>query len=179
MLQYHNGVDVRTTNSAANAFERGTEVEIDAILVPDLNVRLTYAYLDQGYSEIFPGAQGLTKQTAISTAPKNAYSISADYTVHLTGGAQLVPALNWRYVGTKTQGTFPQQVQTPGFGLLGANVAYITAGGKWQLSAWARNLLDKYSYVDYSAGANTNMGITQVVPGEPREYGVTLRYNLD
>jgi iron complex outermembrane receptor protein len=179
VIQYHDGVDVHTTTSAANAFERGTEVEIDAIPVQDLNIRLTYAYLDQGYSKIFPGALGLTKDTAISTAPKNAYSISADYIIHVSGGAQVVPAINWRYVGTKTQGTFPEQVQTPGYGLLGANVAYIASSGKWQVSAWARNLLDKYYYVDYSAGANTNMGLTQVVPGEPREYGLTLRYNLE
>jgi outer membrane receptor protein involved in Fe transport len=147
--------------------------------VKDLNVRLTYAYLDQGYSKILPGALGLTKDTAISTAPKNEYSISADYTVQVSGGARVVPALNWRYVGTKTQGTFPQQYQTPGYGLLGANLAYITPSGKWQVSAWARNLLDKYYYVDYSGGVNTNIGLTQVVPGEPREYGLTLRYNLD
>jgi outer membrane receptor protein involved in Fe transport len=42
-----------------------------------------------------------------------------------------------------------------------------------------RNLLDKYYYVDYSAGVNTDIGLTQVVPGEPREYGLTLRYNFE
>jgi iron complex outermembrane recepter protein len=179
VLEYYEGVDVHTTTSAADAFERGTEVEIDAIPVKDLNVRATYAYLDQGYSKIFPGALGLTKDTAISTAPKNEYSISADYTVQVPGGARVVPALNWRYVGTKMEGTFPEQVQTPGYGLLGANVAYFASDGKWQVSAWVRNLLDKYYYVDYSAGVNTNIGLTQVVPGEPREYGLTLRYNFE
>lgn len=179
VLEYYNGVDVHTTTSAADAFERGGEVEIDLIPVENLNVRATYAYLDQGYSEIFPGALGLTKQTAISTAPKNEYSISADYTVHLANGAAITPALNWRFVGTKTAGTFPDQVQTPGYGVLGGNLAYLTAGGKWQVSLWGRNLLNKYYYVDYSSGTNSNIGITQVVPGQPREYGATLRYNLE
>lgn len=179
VLEYYNGVDVHTTTSAADAYERGTEVEIDAIPVADLHLRANYAYLDQGYSEIFPGALGLTKDTAISTAPKNEYSVTADYTIHLPGGAHLVPAVNWRYVGVKTTGTFPDQVQTPGYGLLGANVTYQSAGGRWSLAFWGRNLLDKYYYVDYSATANSNIGITQVTPGRPREIGGTVRYNLD
>jgi iron complex outermembrane receptor protein len=179
--EYYNGIDVFTTTSAADGFQRGAELEIDAIPTPDLTVRATYAYLDQGYSKIFPdaAAAGLTLNTPITTAPKNEYSIAADYTVHLPGGATLIPALNWRYVGPKSEGTPPETAVTPGYGLLGANLAYNAPSQKWSIALWGKNLLNKYYYVDYSAGADTNMGITQVTPGRPREIGGTVRYNFN
>jgi iron complex outermembrane recepter protein len=178
--QYYNGVDVFTTTSAADGFQRGAELEIDAVPVPDLRVRANYAYLDQGYSKIFPDAlaAGLTLNTALTTAPKNEYSIAADYTVHLLGGATLLPALNWRYVGPKSEGTPPTQGMTPGYGLLGANVAYNAPSQKWSVALWGKNLLDKYYYVDYQGALDTNMGTTSVTPGRPREFGGTVRYNF-
>jgi iron complex outermembrane recepter protein len=165
---------------AADGFQRGAELEIDAIPLPDLTIRANYAYLDQGYSKVFPDAvaAGLTLNTAITTAPKNEYSIAVDYTTHLSNGATVVPALNWRYVGPRSEGTPPEQAQTPGYGLLGGNLAYNAPSQKWSVALWGKNLLDKYYYVDYSAGADTNMGITQVTPGRPREFGASVCYNF-
>ncbi|MBC2664020.1 TonB-dependent receptor [Novosphingobium flavum] len=177
ILVYYNGVDIRTTSSAANAHEWGYEAEFDARPIDALGLRANYAFLDQGYDEIFPGAQGLTLATAISSAPRHEWSVAGDYTVDL-GVGKLVAAADYRWVGVKASGTAPLIAYTPSYGLLGANISFTPAKGNWSLSVYGKNLTKKYYYVAYSTTAN-GIGLATVTPGAPRTFGVTLGYKFN
>lgn len=181
VLEYYNGIDVTTTTSAANGHERGVELEVDAIPVTNLTLTATASYLDQGYDEIFPDAYaaGLRQNAAITSAPKDTFALVANYTFHVSGGATVVPSVNYRYVGVQWDGTYPLQYLAPGYALLGANVAYNSPDRRWQVAFWGSNITNKYYYESYAApnySLNTNIGIQQVVPGRPRELGVTVRW---
>jgi iron complex outermembrane receptor protein len=178
VLHLYNGVDVRTTTSAANAHEAGVELEADARPIPAMGLHGSFAFLDQAYDKIFAGATGLTLQTAINSAPKYAYSLSGDYGFDV-GQGRLVLAADWRWVGTKASGTAPAQVFTPPYGILGGNLTYTPPTAKWNLSLWAKNLLNTYYYNAYSSGLNTGIGLTTVTPGAPREFGATVTYNFE
>jgi len=173
VLVYYNGVDTRTISSAANARQKGFEFELDARPVDPLGLRFTYAHLDQGFTEIFPGAQGLTLETAISTAPRNEWSLAGDLTIPLPQG-RLVAAADYRWVGTKASGTAPAITYTPPYDLLGANVTYTPDNDRWSLSFWAKNVMDEYYYAAYSNRLNNGIGLTTVTPGMPRQIGVTF-----
>lgn len=60
-----------------------------------------------------------------------------------------------------------------GYALVGAQLGLRAADGPWDVSVWARNLLDKDYLV--TATINATWGLTQVAVGEPRTYGLTLR----
>jgi iron complex outermembrane receptor protein len=176
-----NCIDVTTTTSAADAHERGAEVEVDAIPVNNMTVQLTYSYLTQGFDAIFPNAlaAGLRKQAALTSAPNKTFGFTGNYTFHLGSGATIVPAVNFRYVGNQFQGTYPLQFQAPGYGLLGANLSYNSPGNKWSVGLWGNNLLDRYYYQSYVpfGYVDRNMGDARINPGVPREWGLTFRWN--
>jgi len=60
-----------------------------------------------------------------------------------------------------------------GYGLLGAHLGVRQADGRWDVSAWVRNLTDK----DYfnTKSVSTTYGVVLASLGEPRTYGLTLR----
>ena len=180
VLQYYNGIDVTTTTSAADGHQRGVELAVAAIPVTNLTLQASYSYLTQGYDTIFPGARGLSKKAALTSAPNKQYSLVANYTFHLANGGTIVPAANWRYVGQQHSGTYPLQYLEPGYALLGLNLNYNSPNGRWSAGLWGTNVTDKYyfnSYASYKV-PNTNMGDQQIVPGRPREVGATFRYTF-
>jgi iron complex outermembrane receptor protein len=63
-----------------------------------------------------------------------------------------------------------------GYAIINARVGFRASKG---LSAfvWARNLLDK-DYFEQLLPAGGNAGHYGAVLGDPRTYGITLRYNL-
>jgi iron complex outermembrane receptor protein len=173
VLVFYNGVDTRTTSSAANAHEKGVEIEAEARPIDAFGLRANYAWLDQAYVAIFPGAQGLTLATAISSAPRHEWSVAGDYTVDL-GVGKLTGAVDYRWVGAKASGTAPAISTTPAYGLLGANLTLVPAKGTWTLAFFGKNLTKKYYYAAYSDRLNTSIGLTSVTPGAPRTFGMTL-----
>jgi iron complex outermembrane receptor protein len=60
----------------------------------------------------------------------------------------------------------------PGFGLLNARIGLRSSTGRWDFSAWARNLTNEQYFVTRSGG---NFGLITAIVGDPRTYGVTLR----
>jgi iron complex outermembrane receptor protein len=66
--------------------------------------------------------------------------------------------------------------QIPGYALFGAHLGVRAADGRWDLSAWVRNLFDK-DYLN-TASVSSQFGVTLVSVGEPRLFGVTLRTRL-
>ena len=63
----------------------------------------------------------------------------------------------------------------PAYGLLNARLGLRTEDGRWDLSVWARNLLDKNYF--QTIGAQST-GLITAITGDPRTFGATLRTRL-
>jgi len=63
-----------------------------------------------------------------------------------------------------------------GYTLLNARVGFRAAEG-WTLSIWSRNLLDTH-YYDLLTAQPGNTGMIVGQPGDPRTFGVTLRFAI-
>lgn len=67
----------------------------------------------------------------------------------------------------------------PAYGLLGASVTWRgVANSKLDASLWVRNLTDTY-YASGGVMLNPTFTAASVIPGQPRTWGLTLRYSFD
>ena len=57
------------------------------------------------------------------------------------------------------------------YGLMNMNVAFRRQDGKWELSAWVRNLTNQY----YWSSAATNANTAVRFPGQDRTFGLTFK----
>lgn len=116
----------------------------------------------------------------LSGVPEFAWSVGADGSAPLgeLGGRELSLYAHADYArrsSFNTSATNSAWAQVPGFGIANARIGLKTGDGLWDLSVWARNLLDKDYFLNLSAA---NTGVVTAQMGEPRTYGVTLRTRL-
>lgn len=116
----------------------------------------------------------------LAGVPKFAWSVAADGSTSLgqLGGRDFSLYAHADYAhrsSFNTSATNSAWAQVPGFGIANARIGLKTDDGLWDLSIWARNLLNEDYFLNLSA-ANTGVVTAQV--GEPRTYGVTLRTRL-
>jgi iron complex outermembrane receptor protein len=62
-----------------------------------------------------------------------------------------------------------------GYGLANLYVNVGSISGRWQVSLWARNVLDKEYFAALVVGGAFGAGYTAGTVGDPRTYGATLR----
>jgi iron complex outermembrane receptor protein len=109
--------------------------------------------------------------------PKFAYTLGADGDLPLTslGGRDLstYAHVDWSYrTSFNTSSSNSAWAQVGAYGLLNARIGLKTDDGLWDLSLWAKNLLDKDYYLSLSPAAT---GVVTGQVGEPRTIGATLR----
>ncbi len=171
---------------------RSRGVEGDLALQANDNISFTASasYTDAKYVEYanapqavenldLGGIQDLSGKP-LSGVPRFAWSIGADGNTPLgqLGGRELSLYAHADYAhrsSFNTSATNSVWAQVPGFGIANARIGLKTDDGLWDLSVWARNLLNEDYFLNLSA-ANTGVVTAQV--GEPRTYGVTLRTRL-
>ena len=109
--------------------------------------------------------------------PKFSYSLAADANQTLGGGTTELYGHVDYFHRSSVQATSQNSIYgvVPGYGLLNARLGLRREDGRWDISAWARNLTDKNYYI--SKGVQ-NFGLITGTLGEPRTYGVTLRTSL-
>ncbi len=102
-------------------------------------------------------------------SPEWTYSLGAQYTFELSGGATLTPRLNYAYVADQYAGLFYTAADLlAARGLISGLVTY-DSGKEWRIEAYGSNLGDK-AYI--AGGGNSEFY------GAPREYGVRLNVNF-
>jgi iron complex outermembrane recepter protein len=169
---------------------RGLETEITAVPVHGLTLALATSYNDAEYLEY-------------RNAPCAAEDLAAGRTVCDLTGDRVVAAPQWIVNPSvsyrKNVGTLEASVQSDyawrssfygapdnsqyskvdPYGVLNAQlgVSGQLAQYDWQLSLWARNLLDKHYVIGGITGASQFLTYS-LYPGEPRAYGATFRVNF-
>lgn len=163
---------------------RSRGVELDARIAPVRGLSLTFAgtYNEATYRNYtnavaqyltsYLGVQDLSGRQAAGT-PKWSLSSAVEY-VQPVGRSDI-------YVGADAsyKSSFFAAVNldpfslVPAYTLLGAHAGVRDADGRWDVSAWVRNLTDKTYFNTVSV--NATYGVALASLGEPRVFGLTVR----
>ncbi|HEX7852785.1 MAG TPA: TonB-dependent receptor [Sphingobium sp.] len=182
-------------------------VEVDSSINPfqGFTIDVGYAYLDTKvksispppgdavFSSFVPSSAGLN--LPITLAPKNKYTITGTYVLPLPDSVGKV-AVSATFTHTDsyeaTYQTYPCQFgpcsgrgalgydigRVPAYELLNLNLNWNSvAGGPVDLSVFATNVTNKQYYVA-TFGGYTSFGFESMAVGEPRMYGVRLKYRF-
>lgn len=126
------------------------------------------------------GAVSLAGNHALRS-PDFAGAFSAEYGHGLSNGADLSWRAEYTYQSTRyfvLGSDNPPRVPgffQPGYGLFNARITYTAASGKWSAAAWGRNLEDTRYLKNLGGSSGSGMG----VPGDPRTYGISVRWSLE
>jgi iron complex outermembrane receptor protein len=161
-------------DNAAEADIYGIEAEFFYAPTDELDIALTYAYLDSelGENEIDQVEVGNT----LTRSPKNSASASVQYTIPFQdiGDLLLRADYTWQdkmYFLLQN----PRQSRQEDYGLLNLRAALQGSKG-WEVALWGKNVTDKEYWVhaiDPSYGAD--LGASGIM-GDPRTYGITGTY---
>jgi iron complex outermembrane receptor protein len=177
-----NNVPTVVTANAAAARLWGAEIEALVQLTRDLQFTASFNYLSLDYTEFDPGVDGAAL-TATRTAnrPPRKYGASARYRLPLGAQAgdigEISVQANWNWQASNGDTSQPGGV-IDSFGLLNAAIDWSSIGGKpLDASLFASNVTDKV----YSIGGATfynSLGYANQRFGEPRMYGIRMRYRF-
>ncbi|CAN5303944.1 TonB-dependent receptor [soil metagenome] len=155
-------------------------VEVDGLFqpVPSLTINYGLSYLDAKYTStttpaVFVGQTGTLDR--FPKAPKWSYTVAGRYELPFqVGGAKFYLNADFYHLGPYLSGV----VNVPGYDLANANLQIDNIGGT-PLSAtvFVTNIADK-AYLQNSNLNGSSPGVVSFSIGEPRMYGVRLRYNF-
>jgi iron complex outermembrane receptor protein len=168
---------------------QGIEVNMNAQPFQGLSV-YTSAVYDKAIYADFPNApcplETITTPVCnlsgapLAGVPKWTLSAGGEYDHPVTFGSREVSAyvgLDYTYRSSLySVATDSIYSKLPGLSLLNVRGGVRAADGKWDLYLWAKNVLNQYYYNFISASVG-NTGALDATPGDPRTYGVTLRFH--
>jgi iron complex outermembrane receptor protein len=163
--------------NAANATNKGVELEIAALPVKGLELTANLAALDAKYSS-FPDAPAPRGAGTVDAsgnyliqAPPYTGNLAAQYSVPVGNGNSTFLRAEYSYIGKQYfEPTNSVNQMQAGYGLVNLSAGFATSDKKWQVTAWGRNLGDK-AYVLATVGGPPYAAVV----GPPRTFGVTVR----
>ncbi|WP_159931235.1 TonB-dependent receptor [Oceanicoccus sp. KOV_DT_Chl] len=179
-------------NVIANAGEaevEGLELDMNAALAEWWTLSISYAYMDAAITGDListdlqydpncfcsvPVPSNL-KGNELRRAPEHSYNIASYWDWSLQSGASVNATLNYSW----SDDYFNDNENNPNtvmesFGVIDANVSYITADGQWQATVWGKNLNNEL----YESGINEVIGSVLVSYAPPRTAGVSIKWMM-
>jgi len=177
-LNAFNGL-VFTVTSVPKVVSKGVDVDFlwfTPIEGLTLNGGVTYA--ETYYPESTPVALGGNLPGArLSLAPLWSGSLAVTYERDLTADLMGRIAVNAKSVSSYNTGSDLHPIKNqPGYTVVNARVAIGSQDDRWSLEAWAQNLFDEV-YYQVAYDAPFQPGSFNAFLGQPRTYGLTLRFN--
>jgi len=169
---------------------RGAEFDGNVTFGPHFALRGALAYTD-GIYESFKDAPVPLEETGGAAASKDisgqvlpgiskwGASLGGEVTAPLRafGGGQIFGGLDIYHRSEFSSSPTPSQyLWVDGYSTVNARVGFRAA--KWSGYLWGRNLLDQ-DYIEQLLVAGGNAGQYAAVLGDPRTYGVTVRYSFE
>lgn len=161
------------TFNASDAEAKGVELELTWVPIENLTLSGFYSYLDSEFTDTnVPGSvfEGQTGNDLIR-APRNKYSINAEYVLPLNGRGELSANISYRYTDDQRGELEPYAIQ-PSFDLFDARLAWNSPNDTLEIAVWGKNLFDE----EYVTHLYTIAGEVISVFGDPQMYGVSLTY---
>ena len=165
---------------------RSRGAEADAAWSPTRLVSFTAsaAYTDATYRSYVNGPAPIESGVAVADlsgrrlagVAKFTYALGGDAAQPVGGGRQLYGHADWSHRSSFYTAVGDSRFsRVPAYGLINLRVGLRAEDQRWDLSLWARNLLDK-NYFQTLSPANT--GLVTGIVGDPRTLGVTLRTKI-
>jgi iron complex outermembrane receptor protein len=166
--------------NAASARLWGAELEAQMKLTQRLELGVNFDYLNFKYTDFGPGANALDLgTTAKGNRPPYKYGVSAQY--HLPLGAQIgAVSMRANWVWQDDSGDFRQNAGglIPAYGLLNLSANWANVGGQpLDVSIFVSNATNE-EYRTGGLGIYDLAGYNVTRYGEPRMYGLRLRYSF-
>ncbi len=187
-----NGLAGSATVNAGKARIQGFEAEITLQPMPGLELSSAYSYMDAKYQKfelpVIDASGAIIGSTDLSDipfqfAPKHILNLGARYATELGGQiGSIVASANYSYTSQQyTSPTAPPSQEPyafiPSYGLLNLSLSWKNfLGSSMDATLYATNVTNRLYVV--SARASYGSGYATAVYGEPRMYGLQLRYRF-
>lgn len=178
VVQYLNGV--ASTTNAGRATIKGVEAEFLAKPTDGLTLTSTLAYLDARYDVYFDNQVSL-EGNRLPNAPKWNATFGAEYEASLgsRGTVTLRGDIAQRGVAYFKPNNDPRYASSPTT-LINSRISWMPTDGSWEVALYGRNLTNE-RYATYKAAGTDALGVSNpdlplTVFGEPRQYGLQVRY---
>jgi iron complex outermembrane receptor protein len=184
------GVNRGYLANAAKVRVRGAELDANTSIGDHFVLRGALAYTDGKYVSFTDAPVPLEETGGSATAKdisgqdlpgisKWGASLGGEVNTPMArfGGAEIFGGLDVYYRSEFSSSPTPSAyLNIDGYSIVNARVGFRAA--RWSGYLWARNLLDE-QYVEQLLVAGGNAGQVAAVVGDPRTYGVTLRYTFE
>ncbi len=179
-------IPTQTVRNASSAKIYGVEMELEALVSDNFKLNASGTWLDATYGDllsndqVFPelGERDLTGNRLVRS-PEWQFSVSGDYSVDVGENLELRLRADYQWQDRIYFSFYNHQLDSQAaYGLLNLSASLGSLDGKWVLTAFGRNVLDKRydagSYVQNIGGVLERYGDI----GAPRMYGLSLAYNF-
>ncbi len=182
--QQGTGVPTLGLDNAADATIKGLEVELLAVPVESLNLGLNFGLLDAEYRNYTSGAIDPTtgqprdfSGNRLPGAPRFTLSSFVQYSFPL-GSFEGRLRAEYNFTGKKYYNNAEDELisSRDGYGLLNLRATLAQGEGRWELSAWMRNVTDEEYLID--ATDLRDFGFIPQYYGERRTWGLDLIVNF-
>jgi iron complex outermembrane recepter protein len=172
--------------NAESARTRGAELELRWAVLAGLQMDAAVAYDEATYTSFHSAPCG-TEWTGIATscdltgrpisgAPRWSGVAHVEYTRGLTSNLQSTGGIEYTYRSSSYYNSDDSVYSLiRGYGLVNIHMSLGPPSEHWQISLWARNVLNKEYFSALSAGGVFGAGYVAGSIGDPRTYGATLR----
>ena len=164
------------TANAGDAHVRGGELEIQAIVLPEITVSGNVGYAHAALVSSTLIDAGFNPGTAIQDVPQWTSSASVAYRHRFSDQLALMARADNTYVGSRTDETY--SINTlPSYDL--TNVRAGLDGGRWSAIVFLNNVADKRAFLSNITQDAVNLPtFNRVAVSQPRTVGVDLNYRF-
>jgi len=175
--------------NAESARTRGAELELRWAVLVGLQLDAAIAYDEATYTSFHSAPCG-TEWTGIATscdltgrpisgAPRWSGVAHVEYTRGLTSNLQSTSGIEFTFRSRSYYNSDDSAYSLiRGYGLVNMHVSVGPPSEHWQISLWARNLLNKDYFSALSSGGVFGAGYVAGSIGDPRTYGASLRWQF-
>ncbi|WP_405237580.1 TonB-dependent receptor [Lentisalinibacter orientalis] len=169
------------TVNAGAARVRGGELELEWFPADDWEIGFAAGRLHTEYRQLNQPAQdsGVRLDNALPNSP--AWTLAAGTSRRLGLGrlGEATARVDWSWQDTEYHDAVNSpQIRQSAFHLVSASLAYVPAGGRWEITVAARNLLDETYLVTGNSAFDTAAAYVEQVYGRPRELLVSVGYEF-
>lgn len=163
--------------SAGNATGRGGELALRARLADTFSAFTTYGYTDATFDDVGEnGEPQLYAGSSFRLTSKHTFALGATYTVNSesAGRFSLTPIYQYKseHYFDDDNPRFGGTLRQDGFGLVNVRANWRSPRSRWEVAAYAENLLDEDYLID-AGNFGANFGIPTFIRGQPRLYGMS------
>ncbi len=173
------GNAVSLIGNLGNADNKGFELEISALPMPNLRISTGLAYLDSQYRSVVANNPGnvrdpnsaITVDDALPNTPEWQFNASVAYVIHTAYGA-FTPRLDVGYTDKQYNDAINSQVlKRDAYTMLNLALGYASNKGNWSGSLFVQNALDKQVVLAGFKGFNYADGAIS----RPIEWGLRIK----